>query len=176
MLASIALLLLAGDPPAERTTLPRHVDQAVAADSVTPPPRTATDDPAFILTAVESSRQALLDTRGESQALANEDLRAIAQQIARRNEQTLQLLEGLAKRKGWRLPAQNPERATTLPAAPAHRAGANFIVHQISFHESTVAQFRAQIEGSGDADLKHALKKVLPGYERNLHVLLAAKP
>jgi hypothetical protein len=39
-----------------------------------------------------------------------------------------------------------------------------------------VAQFRAQLAGNGDADLKHALREALPGYEKNLQLLLTLKP
>ena len=49
--------------------------------------------------------------------------------------------------------------------AATRRTGADFIVQQISFHESTVAQFRAQLNGKGDADLKRELREALPGYQ-----------
>jgi hypothetical protein len=39
-----------------------------------------------------------------------------------------------------------------------------------------VAQYRAQIAGKGDADLKRALKDALPGYEKNRDLLLTLKP
>ena len=39
-----------------------------------------------------------------------------------------------------------------------------------------MAQYRAQIAGKGDPDLKRELKQALPGYERNLELLLKLKP
>jgi len=178
MLTSIAFLLLAANSPAQQTSLPRQLDPDLVrqADPWFDRPRIATDDPAFILAAVESSRQAVTDARGATADLANAQLRGLAAEIARQDETTLQRLEGLAKRKGWRLPEPIPQRASTLPSATPHRAGANFILHQISFHEATVSQFRAQIAGRGDAELKGTLRAVLPGYERNLAALLTAKP
>ncbi|MEO8017501.1 MAG: hypothetical protein ABI769_06790 [Pseudomonadota bacterium] len=73
------------------------------------------------------------------------------------------------------MPAAIADRATTLPASSADRSAANFIISQISFHESTVAQYRAQIVGSGDAELKRALRQQLTGYERKWDVLLRLK-
>jgi len=82
-------------------------------------------------------------------------------------------LEGIATKKGWRLPHDNPQRASTLPAAGDTRTAANFIVGQIAAHEATIAQFRAQLDGKGDAEVKRALREALPGYQENLQLLLA---
>jgi hypothetical protein len=56
------------------------------------------------------------------------------------------------------------------------RANANFIVGQITYHESTLAHYRAQIAGKGDAQLKRTLREAVPGYEKNLELLLKLKP
>jgi hypothetical protein len=63
-----------------------------------------------------------------------------------------------------------------LPDTTASRANADFILTQLSFHQNTVAQYRAQIAGKGDPDLKRELQQALPGYERNLELLLKLKP
>ena len=64
---------------------------------------------------------------------------------------------------------------TCRPLANDSRTAANFIKQQISFHENTVAQFRAQLNGNGDQDLKRELREALPGYEQNLELLLRLK-
>jgi hypothetical protein len=185
MIAPVALILLAATTPAGPSTLPaqqdanpvgqRPVQQEQPTDPLFARVPVATDDPAFVLTTIENARQGVADARAAGEALARPQLRDAATKIARQNELTLQRLETLAKRKGWRLPEGNPDRATSLPDASADRAAANFIVHQISYHESTVAQFRAQLGGEGDAELKRALKDSLPGYEQNLELLLRLK-
>lgn len=185
MLNTFALMLLAAAQPPEQTTLPRQADTApyeqrdAAQGQPTDPlfdrKLIATDDAAFIISAIETVRQASLDARIAEQGLTNGPLREAAAAIGTQNEATTRKLEALAKRKGWRLPEQNRDRATSLPAASPHRAGANFIVHQISFHETTLAQFRAQIAGKGDAELKRTLRAAVPGYEKNLSRLLEAR-
>jgi hypothetical protein len=170
MMSSVALLLLLANTPPDQTTLPRHpdpdpVEQRTQRDGTPTDPWfdrafVATDDPAFILTAVENVRQGAAD----------------AQKIGEQNEATANKLEKLAQAKGWRLPQSNPGRAATNSQASPTRANANFILNQLSFHQNTVAQYRAQIAGKGDADLKRALKDALPGYEKNRDLLLTLKP
>jgi len=125
---------------------------------------------------VETGRQATLDAQGASRHLQSEPLRETAAAIRTQNEDTTRKLEALAGRKGWRLPEENPARKSTLPIASPHRAGANFILNQITAHQTTLALYRAQIAGKGDAELKRTLEAAVPGYERNLSMLLAAKP
>jgi hypothetical protein len=186
MLSTLVVLLVASGQGAEQPTLPRQADtqpyekrddsQGVPTDPLFDRKLIATDDAAFILNAVENSRQSSLDAGGAAQSLGSDSLRETAKAISAQNADTTRKLESLAKRKGWRLPEANPARASTLPAASPHRAGANFILNQITAHQTTLAQFRAQIAGKGDADLKRTLKQALPGYEKNLDRLLAAKP
>lgn len=194
MLSTVALLLLA-NAAQDRTTLPRHPDpdpvehQAQRDGTPTDPyfDRTfvATDDPAFILSAVESLRQGALDAESAAKSLEKPELVAAAQKIGAQNAATSKRLENLAGTRGWRLPQENPARATTTQgsgtngkggAATPTRTNANFILNQISFHQNTVAQYRAQISGKGDAELKRALKESLPGYQKNLDLLLTLKP
>ena len=196
MLTSIAMLLmLAADPPqahasgqpvGDQASMPRRLDpdktehRATRDDEPTDPwfdrPRVATDDPAFVLAVVESSRQGIVDARDAASSLDNPALRLAAQKIGAQNEATTHRLENLAGRKGWRLPEPNPGRSSTNPSASPVRANANFIVNQISWHQNTVAQFRAQLAGHGDADLKRELREALPGYQKNLDLLLTLKP
>jgi len=182
MIESIALALLFASSPTGETTLPRHRDanpveqRPVQQESPTDPlfdrQFVATDDPAFVLGAIESSRQGVIDARSAEETLRKPQLREAAARIERQNEATRMRLETLAKRKGWRLPEGNPGRVSTSPTSGETRAGANFIVNQISFHQTTLAQFRAQLGGKGDAELKRALRESLPGYQKNLELLL----
>jgi hypothetical protein len=195
MLSTVALLLLANAPP-DQTTLPRHpdpdpVEHRAQRDGTPTDPLfdrefDATDDPAFILSAVENVRQGTLDAESAAKSLDKPELVAAAHKIGAQNEATSKRLEKLARAKGWRLPQENPARATTTTTTnsagvdtraqnPA-RTNANFILNQISFHQNTVAQYRAQLAGKGDAELKRALKESLPGYEQNLDLLLTLKP
>jgi hypothetical protein len=187
MLTTVVMMLIAaGQGPQEPTTLPRQADtqpyeqrkggQGEPTDPLFNKARIATDDASFIVSAVENSRQAALDAQGAAQQLPSDALRAIAAAIGSQNAATARELEALAKRKGWRLPEENRVRASTLPAAPPDRAGANFIRSQITAHQATVAQYQAQIAGNGDPELKRTLQRVLPGYEKNLTRLLTAKP
>jgi hypothetical protein len=185
-MSTLALLLLFANSPADQTTLPRHPDpdpveqQASREGTPTDPwfdrAHVATDDPAFVLAAVESARQAVADARAAQQMLVQPELRAAAGKIGAQNDATRKKLEAIAGRKGWRVPADNPQRATTLQAGKPTRTAANFIVSQISYHQSTLDQFRAQIGGQGDAELRRALRDALPGYRDNLEMLLALKP
>jgi hypothetical protein len=184
----VALMLMLADAPPEQTTMPRRptanpVEEAAKPDSDTPDPyfdrqHVATDDAAFILQAVENTRQAMIDARTAARSLPSQQLREVAEKIGAQNEATNQRLEKVAQRKGWRLPQGNPARNSALPSSSSSgaRANANFILTQLSFHENTVAQYRAQIAGPGDPDLKRELKQALPGYERNLELLLKVKP
>ncbi|HTU66057.1 MAG TPA: DUF4142 domain-containing protein [Steroidobacteraceae bacterium] len=197
MLTTLALLVLASgsvaqDQPKpdqstpEQTTIPRQQDvqpyrnrdpaQGTPTDPLFDRKLVATDDPTFILNALEISRQSAFDARGAAKDFGAGPVHDTATAIATQSEDTTRKLEALAKRKGWRLPEDNPDRKTSLPAAGEARSRANFVVNQISSHEMTVAQFKAQIAGKGDADLKRTLKQALPGYEKNLQRLLTTKP
>jgi predicted outer membrane protein len=192
MWSTFALLLMANAPP-DQTTLPRHPDpdpvehQAQRDGTPTDPlfdrGFVATDDPAFILSAVENVRQGTLDAERAAKSLDKPELVAAAQKIGQQNNATSQRLQKLATAKGWRLPQDNPARATTTNGADGNaaipggiRTNANFILNQISFHQNTVALYRAQISGKGDPELKRALKESLPGYQKNLDLLLTLKP
>lgn len=180
MLASLALLVLLADESA--TTPPRRVDvvpveerpagQERPTDPLFDRKQIATDDPAFVMAAIESSRQAIIDARTAQKLLRNEQLRDAAMKIGKQNEATRVRLEALANAKGWRVPDGNPQRDTTFPTAGETRTAANFIVSQIAVHETTIAQYRAQLDGKGDAELKRALRATLPGYQENLRLLL----
>jgi hypothetical protein len=182
---SAVLVVLFTQAAAGETTLPRHRDASPVEQRSTPEAQAtdpyfdrkfvATDDAAFVLSAVESTRQGVLDARTAETVLRKAALRDAAATISRHNEETRARLEAIARRKGWRLPENNPGRATALPSAGEARAAANFIVNQISYHENTVAQFQAQLAGNGDADLKQALRAALPGYRKNLDLLLQLK-
>jgi hypothetical protein len=186
MLSTLVAMLMATGQPQEQPTLPRQADtqpydardasQGKPTDPLFDRKMVATDDASFVLNAVENSRQAALDAQGAATQLQSESLRATAADIQSQNEATSRKLEALAKRKGWRVPADNPARASSLPQAGPHRAGANFIRNQITAHEATLAQYRAQIAGKGDAELKKTLEQALPGYQKNLEKLLSAKP
>ena len=90
---------------------------------------------------------------------------------------TNEKLEALAKRKGWRLPDDNPDRASSLkPGDGSARTRANYLLNQIAYHQATVDQYRAQIGGKGDPELKRALRAALPGYEKNVQTLLQIEP
>jgi hypothetical protein len=190
MLSALASLYLLANAPASQTTLPRHPDpdpieqQAQREGEPTDPwfdrAYVATDDPAFVLTALENARQGVIDARGAEGGLGNAELRAAAEKIRRQNETTSRKLEDLAKAKGWRLPGPNPGRTSAVAgdanSTGSFRAHANFIVGQIAYHESTLAHYRAQISGKGDAQLKRTLREAVPGYEKNLELLLTLKP
>jgi len=185
MLDAMTLMILLAEAPSQ-TTLPRHPDpdpvkqQTTRQGTPTDPwfdrSHAATDDAAFILGAVESARQGMLDARSAAGALQSPELRAAAASIEKQNEATTRKLEQLASSKGWRLPEGNPGRVSSFESAMPARTHANFIIGQISYHEATVAQYRAQLSGNGDPALKRTLQGVLPGYEKNLDLLLTLKP
>lgn len=188
MLEALTLVLLLAETPAQ-TTLPRRpeppaatppAEQGQPTDPLYDRTRVATDDAAFVLSAVESVRQGVVDARAAEAGLPTPQLRAAAAKINAHQQATLQRLEKVARSKGWRLPEGNPDRSGTVAVSSGARASpdrnsANFIIHQIAFHENTVAQYQAQIGGTGDAELKRALRGVLPGYQQNLEMLLGLK-
>ena len=185
MITATLAMLLAGSAP-EQTTLPRHPDpdpvqqQATRAGTPTDPlfdrAMVATDDSSFILAAVENSRQGLAEARTARELIQQRPLREAAAQIGEINSKTTRDLEALAKRKGWRLPEGNSRRVSSLPATTEARINANFIIGQLAWHEATIDQFRAQIAGKGDTDLKRTLRQALPAYETNRDLLLKLKP
>jgi hypothetical protein len=185
MLEVLGLVLLFANPPQETTTLPRRFDDAslqqqqrrdgTPTDPWFDKQFVATDDPAFILTAVDSGRQGIEDARALG-AEAPAELAAAARKIEHQSRETTSKLESLAGRKGWRLPDDNPGRAPSVSKAGPARTRANFIVRQIAYHQATIAMYRAQIAGKGDAELKRALRQTLPGYEDNLRILLELPP
>jgi hypothetical protein len=177
MYATVALLLLfASDPQQEiKQDVPKPQQQGVPTDPLFDKPYVATDEPAFVLSVIESTRQGELDARSAAETLSKQELRDAAARIGRQNGATRARLEILAKSKGWRMPEKNPDRVPTVPEGKVTRTDANFIVQQISFHETTLSQFRAQLNGAGDTDLKRELREAIPGYEKNLEMLLRAK-
>jgi hypothetical protein len=194
MLSTLPLLMMLADTPP--TTQPRYREvpapqgqhevrdpnvQGTPTDPLFDRAFVATDDPAFILAAVENSRQGVVDARTASQDLGSAELRAAAEKIGTQNRETLQKLEKLANAKGWRLPQPNSGRDSSVPtAADAQvgeaRANANFILSQIAAHQNTLAQYQAQLAGKGDSDLKRVLRDSIPGYRANLDLLLRLKP
>ena len=186
MFEALSLVFMLADGAGERPTLPRRPDapveqepgperQGLPADPLFDKPLTATDDPAFVLLAVESTRQAAADARAGKAGLSNPAHRAAAEQIEKQQGQTLARLETLARRKGWRLPEDNPGRTGAVPVSGPVRTSADFIINQIKSHENTLQLFRAQIDGKGDADLRRELREALPGYQKNLEMLLGLK-
>jgi predicted outer membrane protein len=190
---AMLVLLLAAPPAAspEGTAMPRHPDPELAerqeqrTGTPTDPwfdrEHVATDDPAFVLAAIESARQGVVDARNAASELGSAELRVAAEKIHEQNAATTRKLEQLAGAKGWRLPQPNPVRTSTFEGGGVHqsasvRTNANFIVNQISYHENTLAQYRAQIAGKGDADLKRVLRQAVPGFQKNLELLLTLKP
>lgn len=184
MLTTLALVVLLAEP-ASQTTLPRHADPPAAdvppaeerrpTDPLYDRPIEATDDPAFLLTAVENARQGVADARTAASVLSTPQLQVVAARIGRQQQATLAKLEKLAQAKGWRLPQGNPSRGATVPVGGKVRTSADFIINQIAQHEGTLTHFRAQLAGSGDGDLKRALREALPGYQQNLELLLGLK-
>jgi hypothetical protein len=180
MLAAVALMLMFSadsDPQQEiGHDVPTPQQQGQPTDPLFDKPYVPTDAPAFVLSTIESTRQGELEARSAAETLSKLELRDAAARIGRQNGATRARLEMLARSKGWRMPEKNPDRAPTLQEGKAEtRTEADFIVQQISFHENTLAQFRAQLNGNGDSDLKRELRDALPGYEKNLQLLLRAK-
>ncbi|MEO8062087.1 MAG: DUF4142 domain-containing protein [Pseudomonadota bacterium] len=182
MITLTIAILLAGVEP---TSLPRHRDhdpsQQPTRDGIPTDPlfdraMVATDDQAFVLAALENSRQGLAEARTARDILQQQALLDAASRIGETNDATSRSLEAIAKRKGWRLPAGNPQRASSLAAASEARTNANFIIGQLSWHQATIEQYRAQIGGKGDPELKRALRAALPGYEKNRDLLLRLNP
>ncbi len=190
MLEALSVMLMLAESPGQ-TTVPRRVDTPTApppkdqpragdgpfetADPLFDKPLTATDDAAFVLSAVESGRQGVLDARAAQTGLSKPELRDAAAKIGAQQEATLEKLEKLAGKKGWRLPEANPGRTGSVPVTSGSRTDANFIVHQIAYHQNALAQYRAQIAGNGDPELKRALRDAVPGYQKNLQLLLGLK-
>ncbi|MEJ0084196.1 MAG: DUF4142 domain-containing protein [Pseudomonadota bacterium] len=176
-------MLLAGATVGQ-TTLPRHPDPAglrqqrdgTPTDPLFDRALVATDDPAFIAAALENTRQGVAEARTASEILEAAPLRAAAKQIGATNDATARSLEAIAKRKGWRLPEGNPQRAGSIAANTEARSNANFIIGQLSWHQATIDQYRAQIAGQGDAELKRVLREALTRYEKNRDLLLTLKP
>ena len=183
MLTTLALVLLY-QGGVDQTTLPRHPDPDNAAqrDTTQGTPTdpwykgdlVATDDAAFILNTVESTRQAAKESATALERVQRPRVREAARRIREQDEATTRKLEAVAKRRGWRLPQENPARASMIEKGTESptRADANYLLNEIQYHENTVAHFRAQIAGKGDPQLKRVLREALPGYERNLEMLL----
>jgi predicted outer membrane protein len=189
MIASLALVFVLAESPASQTTMPRHRDPQEgttqptersdrpfeSADPLFDRPLTATDDPAFVLSAIESGRQGVMDARAAETGLSTPELKAAAARIERHNQLTLERIESLAKAKGWRVPDGNPVRTGSVPVTTEARTSANFIINQIAYHQQTLDQYRAQIAGKGDPQLKRVLRDAVPGYQKNLEMLLGLK-
>jgi hypothetical protein len=185
LITAVALLLFAN--PENPTTMPRQRDAepsvqqdaeregGAPTDPLFDRKLVATDDPTFIAQAIESGRQGQTDAGALGDA-ATPALKSAAANIEQQSRSSTEKLEALAKRKGWRVPEQNPNRAVSVKTGSPTRSRANYIVHQIAWHQATIEQFRAQIAGKGDAELKKALAAQLPGYEKNLQSLIALEP
>jgi hypothetical protein len=184
MFGSITIVALLAAEPAGQTTMPRqpsepaeqaHSGEGLPSDPLFDKPLTATDDAAFVRAAVESGRQGVVDARAAESALSTPELRAAAARIGRQQERTLEEFEALASRKGWKLPRGNPMREGTVPVSGPTRTSADFIVHQIARHQAIIEQFRAQRSGKGDPEVRRVIDEAMPGYRKNLEMLLDLK-
>jgi hypothetical protein len=188
MLETIAIALTVGvllaDTTGQQKSQPRQLEppgqqQKGVAGTPTDPlfdrQMVATDDPTFIRNAIETSRQGVFDARAATTGLTP-PLRGAAESIELQYGATLDKLQRLAQRKGWPLPNDIPERAPTVQKASAVRMNADFIVSQIAVHEETLRQYRAQIAGTKDAELKRTLRDAIAGYEKNRDLLLTLNP
>ena len=185
MFEALTLIVLLAETPANQPTMPRQADSpkenappqhaGLPADPLFDKPLTASDDAAFVRAAVESGRQGLLDARAGESGLSTPELRSAASKITAHQDSTLSKLEAIARKKGWELPPGNPGRAGTVVTGSPVRMSADFIVNQIRLHQTTIAQFRAQAAGQGDAELRRVLREALPGYQKNLEMLLGLK-
>lgn len=181
---TLTITLLLGGAAVDQTTLPRHPDplqQQKLRDGVPTDPLfdralVATDDPAFVAAALENSRQGVAEAQTARDMLKHPKLLEVAAKIGDTNTATTEKLEAIAKRKGWRLPQGNSQRVSSLAATNEARVNANFIIGQLSWHEATIDQYRAQIAGKGDPELKRALRAALPRYVENRDLLLTLKP
>lgn len=182
MLATIALGLLLADTG--QTTQPRQPDvpsgqqgqfDGTPTDPLFDRQRVSTDDPTFVRDALEASRQGVFDAQSAA-AVLSPPVDAAAKRIALQYGATRDKLEALAKRRGWPLPAEVPQRTPSVKQAAPVRMNADFIVSQIAAHDGTLKQFRVQMAGTKDAELQRALRESLAGYEKNLELLLKLKP
>src|SRR5690348_16294044 len=108
MLTTLSLVFLLAEG---QVTMPRQLDPQVPAktaadrEQTTDPlfdrPLQATDDPTFVLAAVESVRQGVIDARAGQAGLPTPELRAAAEKIGEQQRMTLDRLESVAKSKGW---------------------------------------------------------------------------
>jgi len=185
MSITMTLFMLLANPPQAEATPPRYRDTEPArqseartesADPLFDRAQVATDDPAFVLSAVEGARQSIADADAAAEWLHSPELRSAAQRISAQNKATARNLEQVAQARGWRLPQANTGRQSSLAASGSARANADFIIHQIAVHQNVVDQYRAQLTGNGDGQLKNAVRQALPGYEKNLELLLELKP
>jgi hypothetical protein len=183
---SYAISMLLAGAAVEQTTLPRQPDSAPVEQQRTRTGKptdplfdralVATDDPTFIVAALENSRQGSIEAAKARELLQLPQLREAAVKIGAANDSATRSLEAIAKRKGWRLPVSNTQRVATLAASPRVRVNADFIIGQLSWHQATIDQYRAQIAGKGDPELKRVLRAALPHYEQNRDLLLQLKP
>jgi hypothetical protein len=183
LLSTATLVLLLAD--GGRVTLPRTLDPALVekptpdaaqpTDPLFERPLQARDDAAFVRDLVESLRQGVVDARTGESGLPTPELRAAAAAIGKQESTTLERVEAVSRRKGWRLPEGNPMRSGSVPVAGEARTSANFIIHQITHHQTVISHVKAQLAGQGDAQLKHELRAALPEYQKNLHMLLELK-
>ncbi len=180
MLETLALGLLLADTNGQ-TTLPRQREappaqqqtrefEGTPTDPLFDKPLVATDDPTFVRNAIEASRQGVFDA--QSAGALGPQVEDAAEMLKRQYGATRDQLEQLAKRRSWPLPDEVERRTPTVQDGAATRKGADFIVSQIAAHQVAVKQFRAQLAGTKDADLKRALGESLAGYERNLEMLV----
>ena len=131
MYATVALILLfATDPQQElKHDVPQPRQQGTPTDPLFDKAYVATDEPAFVLSVIESTRQGEVDARIAAEELGKPELRDAAKRIGRLNGSTRARLEVLAKSKGWRLPEKNPDRAS-------HVAGGQRFTHRCEFHHA----------------------------------------
>ena len=183
---TLAISILLAGAAVEQTTLPRQPDSdpvrtqeargGVPTDPLFDRALIATDDPAFVAAAIENSRQGMAEASAAREILQQPKLKEVARKIGATSESTTRSLEAIAKRKGWRLPEGNPQRTSTLAASAEARVNADFIIGQLSSHQATIDQYRAQLAGKGDAELKRVVRESLARYETNRDLLLTLKP
>ncbi len=182
MFESLALgLLLAetnGQPTLPRQREPtqqeRREQDGTPTDPLFDQPFVATDDHTFVRNAIEASRQGVFDAQAAGGL--GPQIESAAEVIERQYAETRDRMEGLAKRKRWPVPEEVERRKTSTEHGPTGpRKSADFIVSQIAAHQAAVKQFRAQMAGTKDPELKRALGESLAGYEKNLEMLVELK-
>jgi putative membrane protein len=177
-MATTALLLAAATVAQPQATTPdpsSTTGTTAAATAGAAGTQLQEQDATFLRRAVEADRLEIASAQAALNNAERSDTKTAARMLLDDHQRSSQLLQQLASRKGWSLPAASTATAESDEARMNSTAGAGFddrfMADQIRMHREAISLYRAQASSGADPDLRQFARDQLPHLEHHLEML-----